>query len=1098
MRARLLTSPAACVRVGIAERWLAARAPDEPLLVIGASPDAANELLRRAARGHGAIFGWQRATLPRVAAALAQEVLEARRATPISALVAEGLAAHVLHAAQRDGSLGRFAEVHEGPGLVRAVAQVVDELRLAGVTAERVEKESPELARWLRGFEGVLSDAQLADRAQLLRLALEFTSAGRPHAFLDVPTLLLDVPVENEASRALLAALAARAPELVATLPSGDAVSEARLAEALGTAPERLPAPSEPPSLGRLQTHLFEKSEPEPSELGPDVSLVSAPGESRECVEIARRIHRLADQGVAFDRIAVLLRAPEQYRAHLCEAFGRAGIPAHFARGSVQPDPAGRAFLALLRCAADGFSARGFAEYLSQGEVPDTDTGRPAPPGKAVQRWVAPDLETLPDAVASALEDPARAPEETPLPAAPDAPVAGGRLRAPRAWERLLGDAAVIGGLRRWERRLAGHAHELERQLRDFEDPEEAGAQRVRRDLEDLAALRTFALPLLGALAALPSRESWGGWLDALTALAGQALRRPERVLAVLGELAPMAGVGPVDLAEVLLVLSRRLLEVAEPPPSARYGAVYVAPVELARGLCFDAVFVPGLAERLFPKKLEEEPILLDAARERLGAGLATRETRAARERLALRLAVGAATGSVVLSYPRLDLDQGRPRVPSFYTLEAMRAAEGKLPGWAEMAARAEQHGEARIGWPAPPRRDEAIDEAEHDLALLEHILDADPDRSVGAAHYLLDANANLARALRFRARRWLPRWTGADGLVRPGEGAREALAPAAQAAIAKHGLSSRSYSPTALQHYATCPYKFFLQAVHRLAPREVPEAIEELDPLSRGSLVHEVQFRLFGRLRDAGLLPVTRENLTQARQLLDEVLDAEAERAFDEFAPAIPRVFDDGIAGIRADLREWLRRAADDPSGYTPWRFELAFGLPRGGSERDPHSRSEDVKLSSGIRLRGSIDLVERRGDGHLRVTDHKTGKDRVAEGDVIKGGEALQPVLYALAVEQLFPGDPVDGGRLYYCTSAGNFETRDVPLDAQAREAADLVAATIGEALAQPFLPAAPAPGACRWCDYRVVCGPYEEIRTPRKPREPLAPLQKLREQT
>jgi RecB family exonuclease len=1097
MRARLLTSPSACARVGYAEQWLAARAPDETVLVVGASPDAANELLRRAARVRGAAFGWQRTTPTRLAAALAQEALEGARAVPVSALVAEALAARVLHAERTGPGLGRFAAVEEGPGLVRAVARVVDELRLAGVSAERVEKEAPELARWLRAFEQALAEERVADRAELLRLAARRAASGDSHPLLGLPTLLLDVAVENAAERALIAALSARAPELVATLPAGDAASEARLAQALGVPAERLPVPPEPATLARLQTHLFEKSEPEPAPLGDDVALLSAPGESRECVEIARRIHRLADAGVAFDRIAVLLRAPEEYRAHLLEAFGRAGIPAHFARGTLRPDPAGRAFLALLRCRAERLSASAFAEYLSLGEVPDTDTGRPPEAGAPGERWVKPDVEALPEALAAALGEATPASEEPVLPASDAAAVAAGRLRAPRAWERLLGDAAVIGGLERWRRRLAGHANALEQQLRDVEDPEGGGAQALRRDLADLATLREFALPLLAELDALPARAAWGEWLERLNALGKRALRRPERVAAVLGELAPMASVGPVDLAEVLLVLSRRLLELADPPPAVRYGAVYVAPVEAARGLCFDTVFVPGLAERLFPRKLEEEPILLDAARERLDAELATRERRALRERLALRLAVGAASARVVLSYPRLDLDQGRPRVPSFYTLEAMRAAEGRLPGWAEMAARAEQHGEARVGWPAPRRREEAIDEAEHDLALLERILDADPAQSVGAARYLLEANASLARALRFRARRWLPRWTGADGLVLPGEGAREEMAPAARAAIAGHALAARSYSPTALQHYAACPYKFFLYAVHKLAPREVPEAIDELDPLSKGSLVHEVQFRLFGRLRDAGMLPLAPDRFEAARVLLDATLDEVAEDTRERLVPAIPRVFDDGIAGIRADLREWLKRATEDESGYAPWRFELAFGLPKGG-ERDPHSQTEPVELDAGIRLRGSIDLVERRDDGHLRVTDHKTGKDRVAEGDVVKGGEALQPVLYALAVEKLFPEAPVDGGRLYYCTAAGNFSTRDVPLDARAREAADTVARTVGDALAAPFLPAAPADGACRWCDYLLVCGPYEELRSARKPREPLEPLRKLRDLT
>ncbi|MEJ7599981.1 MAG: 3'-5' exonuclease [Kofleriaceae bacterium] len=155
-------------------------------------------------------------------------------------------------------------------------------------------------------------------------------------------------------------------------------------------------------------------------------------------------------------------------------------------------------------------------------------------------------------------------------------------------------------------------------------------------------------------------------------------------------------------------------------PGRRRYGQLLVAPIAAARGLAFDHVFVPGLAERMFPQKLVEDPLLLDDTRTRLGVELATRTDRLAEERLALRLAIGAARERVILSYPRIDLDGGRPRVPSFYGLEVLEAAEGTLPGFDELAKRADVTGAARIGWPAPAERLDAIDDAEHDLALLD------------------------------------------------------------------------------------------------------------------------------------------------------------------------------------------------------------------------------------------------------------------------------------------------------------------------------------------------------------------------------------------
>jgi len=380
------------------------------------------------------------------------------------------------------------------------------------------------------------------------------------------------------------------------------------------------------------------------------------------------------------------------------------------------------------------------------------------------------------------------------------------------------------------------------------------------------------------------------------------------------------------------------------------------------------------------------------------------------------------------------------------------------------------------------------------DVALLRPFL-REPDSHVGTAQYLLDANPHLGRALRFRARRWTVRsWTVADGLVAPKSG--ESPCEGALEAIAEHALSARSFSPTALQNFASCPYKLFLYTVLRLGPREVPEAIEEMDPLQVGSLVHAVQYRLLTRLRDEGALPVRPASLERARDVLDEVLDALAAEEKERLHPAIERTWEDGIAAIRADLREWLRRASEDESGWTPWKFELAFGLPE-DRDADPDSRPEPVRLDSGLAVRGSIDLVEKDASGALRATDHKTGKQRVKDGEIVSGGASLQPVLYALAVERLFPDARVDSGRLYYCTTRGGFEEASVPLDDAAREAARVVAETVQAALEGPFLPAAPAPRACEWCDYQVVCGPYEERRTGSRRKNPkgLAELPRLR---
>jgi CRISPR/Cas system-associated exonuclease Cas4 (RecB family) len=104
------------------------------------------------------------------------------------------------------------------------------------------------------------------------------------------------------------------------------------------------------------------------------------------------------------------------------------------------------------------------------------------------------------------------------------------------------------------------------------------------------------------------------------------------------------------------------------------------------------------------------------------------------------------------------------------------------------------------------------------------------------------------------------------------------------------------------------------------------------------------------------------------------------------------------------------------------------------------------------------------------------------------------LQPVLYGLAVEHLFAAR-VAASRLYYCTRAGGFSERLVPMSADARGRGPDVLAVIDRALASGFLPAAPRARACGICDFRDVCGPREETRITLKDPARIDELRALR---
>src|SRR6185369_10542953 len=285
-----------------------------------------------------------------------------------------------------------------------------------------------------------------------------------------------------------------------------------------------------------------------------------------------------------------------------------------------------------------------------------------------------------------------------------------------------------------------------------------------------------------------------------------------------------------------------------------------------------------------------------------------------------------------------------------------------------------------RIGWPAPPDPADAIDDAEFDLATLAPLVK-------GSGEYLKYLPGRAVASLRARWFRWHKPWKPADGLFVEEIGS-DALKP--------YRLTARPWSPSVLQQYARCPYRFALRGILGLRPAERPMGIQRMDPADRGTLYHAVQFALLRDLMSAGLVPVIERNLPAALEKLDVILLGEAARAEAELAPAIPQIWRAEIQSIRADLRGWLQQKALLDADWTPEFSELSFGL-KSPAGRDPRSRKTAVTISGGYQLQGSIDLVERHKSGAVRVVDHKTGRIPDPRPDTVGGGEALQPMLYA-----------------------------------------------------------------------------------------------------
>jgi ATP-dependent helicase/nuclease subunit B len=1014
----LHVSACAAERRSAAAAFLAGLPREAAVLVLVPNPNAGLWLMPEVLAPGEARFDWRRLSLEQHCRALARPVLLAAGKSYLSPVAAQALSTRVLLELAERRELGRFAAVSSQPGFGRALWSTLAELRMARVSPDALEPHDPELARISAAFDAALREQEALDLAALYELA---TRRARE---LRLPAMLaLDVPVVHAAEAELLRALAEGCERVCATLPLGDVESLAAFRAALPGAAELRGPPRARGELGRLQARLFERDlrVNEDDELRPSqqrVHFVSSPGESRECVEVARAVLAAAHSGVPFDRMAVLVRSVDNYRAFLEEALARARIPAHFAAGVRRPEPQGRAFALLLRCADSGLSVRRFAEYLSLGVAPRADASV-----------------------------------------------------SPRYWERLLIQAEVGGRSATWGRQLAQLRQRWQDELNDAQlSAADEGRREAReRQLAALDALASFALPLLTHIEALPERASFKHFREQLSTLAEQALDEPTGVQALLAELSPLDQ-AQLGRRELLQLLSPHLQSLIVPSEGSGAGKLQVLPVEEARGRSFERVFVVGLAEKLMPPRIREDPLLPDAVRARVSGALARLPERVARERLGLRIAAAAAREHLHLSFPRFDAEQGRPRVPSFYGLEVLEAVDGRLPGWSALAERASHGAAARLGWPAPEEPLSAIDDAEFDLAVIARA-NADLGTPDGALRYLVDTNPHVARALRFRARRWeLPKLVAADGFVVSDASAREQL---------REYLSEHRYSPSALEQLAVCPYRFYLRSIVRVAAPDQPEISASLSARERGVLFHKLLHDTLTELGVSNDEPTTID-AAAAEAALERALDRlQSERAA-RLDPNHSRLLELELRSLRLDLQGFLKDQQSSGE-WAPRASELRFG--------------EDRTLKvAGLPLTGAIDLVEQathQGERPLlRATDFKTGKQnksldhtKPAPRAITAGAHVLQPLLYALALEQLFPEAHVRAGRLYYCTRQEHYESHVVELNERTRETATLLAAYVTDMLNEGFLPAVPEPDACARCEYQVICGPHEAERVQKK---------------
>ena len=985
---------------------------------------------------------------------------------------------------------GRGSEVdqRERPSLHRAMLRAIIEAKKSGwkpgdLAARSQSRFRREVDAVYAESEHLLTEAGWCDVSDtLIRAAEQLRSNSDLHGVAGIA--LVGFVELNELEWDLVDALAAHALPLAAYIPhvaeSPAFATTAALVRDLerrwGIAACAVEPRAAAPAT-RLAGDLLRPRSDHVDNTG--VSLVSAPDPVREWQDLARRIwHEIENSpDLRFADIMVAVPDAGSVRGVIRDVFEQADIPLDWDAGiPLIETGAGRGLAQLVEVFGSGMSRSAVMDFLTCAALP--------------AKWTGGTRDNAP----------------------------------PTEWDRISLQIGISGGktgrsdiMREWIAPLRHHemalAARAERAISSPDLDDDADVQRqLELDGDHTRTLLDVVKQLAhhaGAIAQADAGGSWRAWVDALRTCweefvepGDNELSAHVRVAGILDELARLDGTVTLPSAATRReILLDALRTATVPTHSDTEGAVRITSIAAASFRRARMVFITGLVDGRYPSPERRDALAvtppgtvpnIDAEDDQTSDGSLDIDAGLAIERLRFALALATASERTVLSHSRGTTGGEETLLPSSLYFDVASRVLDNASGSASNAI-----------WDLASLRTALLPTGNWSLRR------PVPIAGEGTSH-LNENEFRFARAVGASDGAEAAGWLGAKGFAlltargdsQPGVFDGVIIGTAAAEALHARIAEAPPMSPTRLETYATCPLRYLFQHVLQLQPLPEPAWTMQIDPLTRGSLIHGLLAGFFQHLMGNGVdLNDLSTDETRARfdgfaaNLRAEIADRgdiPSGPVWDADWRTIAERAWRGVALARAESGEWRARY-----------LEFGLGVTPGERNVDAASSPEPITLSDGstlVRLRGIIDRVDiSRDGGAARIFDYKSGRRQREEFGMLNGGRSIQLAAYSAGLrnwlDEHMPGVTVveacyhylrdDAGDLAAARSAsGPVDSRDA--DTIRQEIVDLgsiVRTAMGGINAGNFPPCpAESPATqfstCAQCDVGSACGSHLDL--------------------